>query len=179
MISFVKDTRKPRRRTELCVATRSMILFANNAHWHCTDLVSARTCKEEAPISQDQKLHTRGPDNSSHHSREGKVTWISSRFKRAPILSYSSHHPFPCCGSQLLPQHCRALPAAHNTQRCCPSPAASGLLLLLALTSGQGCGATWANDQQDNLVSEGASSFAKAADISVNNTSQYLIKFQL
>lgn len=152
---------------------KSMILFSNDVHRDCTDLVSARPCKEEAPISQDQKLHTRGPGNSSHQAREGKVTWISSYFKRAPILSCASHHLLPCCSSLLLPLHHRALPAAQDTQRCCPSPAPEASPAeqrsLLALTSGQGCRATRANHQQDNPVSEGASSFAKAADTWVNN----------
>lgn len=128
VISFAKDTRERRRRTELCVtprAMRSMILFSNNVHWDCTDLVSARTCKEEAPISQDQKLHTRGPGNSSY-------------FKRAPILSCASHPPFLAVAPA-------ASPAPQSTSSCTihrGAPFTCSQCSLLALTSGQGCRAT-------------------------------------
>lgn len=176
MVSFAKDTRKPRRRTEFSVAPtamRSMILFFNNVHWHCTDLVSARTCKEEAPISQDRRCIWEV--QAIADIRPGRERW--SEF---PPISSGSHSQLcfpppsslavaPCC-SPSTTEHFQ-LYTIHRVAALHLQPVAlcAEQCSLLALTSGQGCRATWANDQQDNPVTEGACSFAKAADIWVKN----------
>lgn len=122
--------------------------------------------KIEVAYERSRQLQTSGQGG------KGDLNFLP--FQVVPILSCASHHPLPLLWLPAAP------PAPQSTSSCTPYiellpftcsqwPSVLSSAPSLHFTSGQGCRATWANDQQDNPVTEGASSFAKAADIWVKN----------